>query len=236
MKKVIAGLILLIIVLVAVFREGLAATFTFYDFLNDHPEVAARADINWREMSFTSTAKSGTTNPPLTIGNMTLPVPFAATYETGGNFTHAHNGALSMTLFAPERPDFFTTYADDFTTAEENIACTLLKKSTGVVACRDARTFYEALLKFKSTDINLFSSKADKDIALKLLIIKSKDQLSNGASKFETEHGTGFLYYVGTDSYSIYFFTDPDTRYAINLKGLSKADTAYVLSNMLVGN
>lgn len=232
MKKIWLGILTLAVLLGVLFHQWLIATYFFYDWQREHKGVVSHGTITWETISFTSTARTGSIYPPLSTGEIVVPVPFEAEYSAGDNYFHAQAGARTITLLKAERPDFFATYSDQFSSTEEATVCALLSRVVSAPACADARTFYGAMLELEPSDVGLFADVATKQVYPKLMTIKSKTQTGTVVSKFETEHGLGYLYHLGGNAYSVHFFTDPDTMHPINFTDMEEADVVFVLSNI----
>lgn len=236
MKRILLGLLLIVLILCGVFYRSLMETYEYYDFQKNNPEVIPLGTINWVTMSFTSTARIGSTNVPLKMEGLSVSVPFtAAVYEEGETYVHAYNKSNddnSITAFTPEALDFFASYPE-FTEDEQDAICRLLRRSSATQACDSPLNLYSALLKLNKSDVSLFTKSDEKLVFLKLMIVKATSLPSATISEFETEDFKGFLYHINDRNYAAHLFPNDSMLYPVNFNDTTEAEVAHILSNTI---
>ena len=112
MKKFLLGLLVIIGILIGVFYQEIIATKDFYIFQSENSEIMARANVNWKQMPFTSTDYSTTPGSQLSIHSLNIPVTFATVgKETKTNYVRAYSNSKSITVTTTAEPeDFLATH------------------------------------------------------------------------------------------------------------------------------
>tara|TARA_B100000508_G_scaffold31981_2_gene24622 strand:+ start:12986 stop:13708 length:723 start_codon:yes stop_codon:yes gene_type:complete len=239
MKKLLLGILVLGLILIGIFYQSLKTTYEFYQFQNEYPEVMTDATVTWETISFSSSVNFGTVSKPLEINGLSVPIPFEAVYESGEGFSHAYeaiNDDHSVTIFKPEKLDFFASYEEEFTDKERESICTLLKRTSATQACDSPLKFYEALLRLNPNDATMFTKSDEKLVFLKLMIIKANSLISGRVSEFETKQFTGYLYHINDRNFSVHLFPNENTMYPINFNDMSESEVANILSHTTFSN
>lgn len=234
MKKVLFGILLLLVILGGIFYQQILSTIDFYRYQNDHADIFAKATLTWKTLPFTSAGSNGRVSDTLSFGSLQLPVPYGATKSIGADAAMAVGYTELITISRSSAADsFFRMY--NFTPEEETATCDFLSKTSGRGACTSNYDFYRAFLELNQTDIHVFTSIQNKELYNRLIELRAGDTLpSQTVSGFETSNLRGFLFTVDNNNYVAEVFDTADQQYKLRFEGLSQADVAFVLSNTTV--
>tara|TARA_B100000508_G_scaffold56861_1_gene44276 strand:- start:1586 stop:2305 length:720 start_codon:yes stop_codon:yes gene_type:complete len=239
MKRVLLGILILTLILAGVFYRSLMTTYEFYQFQNEFPEAITGGTVTWETMSFSSSVQFGTVSEPLQIDGLSIPVPFEAVYESGEGFSHAYkktNDDHSITVFTPQKLDFFATYEEEFTDAEEETICRLLKRTSATQACDSPLKFYAAYLELNPDDVSIFTRSDEKKVFHKLMILKATSLPSGVISEFDTKYFKGYLYHINDKNFAVHLFPDDETMYPVNFNDTSESEVSSILSHTTFSN
>lgn len=228
--KVALLVLLACTILGIVFWETLTAT---YIYLYTNHIFSDRPGIHATPTSYILEPDTALTNTEqLTLKNLEIQLPFLnGVLRDGEDYKSVSNETKHIIIIDDiELRDAFLA-SNPHTSVENESTCDFLSESIGGHLCQTNYSFFKGLLNIDKTDISLFSTTPQKLSYSILLMLKASLIISATLYEFETDSIKGFIFYTNELS-TVIFFDDEDKQFLLNLKGFSKEEQDFILSNI----
>jgi hypothetical protein len=221
MRKIVAGLITLVLVVGIV----------FYLWQIEPIETPETTTVTWETPQLAAATQSERLSDTLTFETITVPIPYGTVKHLGTNASMAvgYSELISITP-ASAFETYFRMYG--FTDTETQATCDFLSHTSDQPVCDSNYLLYQAFLTLEDTDINLFSSDEQKTLYRKLTAMRGDLLPAQTIAPLDVEISQGFLFTVTEREFVVHLFDSNDQPYQIRYSGISADDVIFSVSNL----